>query len=79
MNRPKKLPNHLDLHSPSSHQNESVATWRSAKRILRLGLPVVTAGVVPCVSIASPVPPKSGHQADAKETSAIDPKMPWTY
>jgi hypothetical protein len=73
MNLRDNLPTHLDLQTPTAHQNESKAKWRSAKGILRLAMPVVIAGAVLCAPIASPVLAKSGHQADAKDTSAIDP------
>jgi len=73
MNLPETLPTHLDLQTPSIHQNESTEKRRSAKGILRLAVPVVIAGAVLCTPIASPVLAKSGHQAEEKKTSAVDP------
>ena len=73
MNLSEELPTHLDLQTPSTRRNESTAKWRCAKGFLCVPLSVVTAGADLCTPIASPVLAKSGHQADVKDTSAIDP------
>ncbi|MGB0010137.1 MAG: DUF2092 domain-containing protein [Candidatus Sulfotelmatobacter sp.] len=73
MNLSEELPTHLDLQTPSTRRNESTAKWRCAKGFLCVPLSVVSAGADLCTPIASPVLAKSGHQADVKDTSAIDP------
>ncbi len=73
MNLPENLPTRPDFQTPSIHQNKSVENWRLAKGILRLAIPVVVAGAALFTPIAPTVFAKGGHQADAKDTSAIDP------
>jgi hypothetical protein len=73
MNLPEKHPTHRDLQTPSIHQTETAAKWRSARGILHLALPFVIAGAFLCTSIQAPVLAKSGYQADSKGASAIDP------
>jgi hypothetical protein len=73
MNLPEKPQTEFDPQTPPIHQSGSRTKWRSANRILLLAAPVVIAGVVLCVPIGSSVLAKTGHQADAKADSAIDP------
>ena len=72
MNLSRQFPSHLDLQSPSIYQNESDKRG-SAKSILSIALSVVIAGAAFSTPIASPVLASSENQAEAKETSAIDP------
>jgi hypothetical protein len=73
MNLPEKPPIHLDLQTHSIYENDLMTKWKSAKGILHLALAVVIAGAALCTPIASPVLAKGGHQANAQESSAIDP------
>jgi hypothetical protein len=72
MNLPQQSPAQLDLKIPSS-KTESIARWRSAKRVLRLALPIAIAGAVLSIPLGSHVLAKSGRQSEAKEASSIDP------
>jgi hypothetical protein len=73
MNLPLELSTTLNLQTPPLHHSETTAKSRSCRGVLRLALPVVIAAAALCSPVASLALAKSGHQADAKETPAIDP------
>jgi len=74
MNLPEQPSTQLDLQSPPIRQSGSTTKTklRSANRILRLAATVI-AGIVLCAPIGPSVLAKTGHQADPKADSAIDP------
>lgn len=73
MNLPEKLQTHQNLEFPLTHYSETIAKWRSVMGSLRIVLLAVIAATALSLSAASPAAAKAGHQADAKETPAIDP------
>jgi hypothetical protein len=73
MNLPENPQMQLDLQTSSVGQRNSKAKRRSANGIFRFVAPVVIAGIVLCAPIEPGVLAKTGHQADSKPDSAIDP------
>jgi len=71
MNLPEKSSTHFDIQSTPIPQVKPKTKWTSG--ILRLVVMLAITAAILCAPIGPQVLAKSGHQADAKAASAIDP------